>query len=305
MTGGPVWDRDGRDWPHRAYSSFPFATNMRWHVQRMGRGPVALLLHGTGAATHSWRGLLPRLAEDFDCIAPDLPGHGFTATPAGDGLSLTGMARRLTGLLAALDVRPSLIIGHSAGAAIAMRMALDGLAPSAGIIAINGAVLPLAGFAGSVFSPLAKVLAGLPLVPWLVALRAEDRTLVERLLRGTGSSLDRAGIDFYARLFSRRGHVAATLGMMAAWDLAGLARDLPKLDLPVALVIGANDRTVPPAEQRRAIARLRQGECLTLPGLGHLAHEEAPDVVADAIMGVDFVRSALVRHAESSLVSEG
>ncbi|MBR0654489.1 alpha/beta fold hydrolase BchO [Plastoroseomonas arctica] len=305
MTGGPAWDRDGRDWPNRAHSSFPFAANMRWHVQRMGRGPVALLLHGTGAATHSWRGLLPILAKDFDSIAPDLPGHGFTATPAADGLSLPGMARRIAALLDALQARPSLIIGHSAGAAIAMRMALDGLARPDGIIAINGAMLPLAGIAGSVFSPLAKLLAGLPLVPWLVALRAEDRAVVERLLRGTGSSIDRAGVEFYTRLFSRRGHVAATLGMMAAWDLGRLERDLPSLELPLAVIIGANDRTVPAAEQRRVVARLRHAECITLPGLGHLAHEEAPDAVASAVSGLGFVRSALVRHAESSLVSEG
>ena len=89
MAGGPAWDRDGRDWPNRAQSAFPFAAHMRWHVQRMGRGPVALFLHGTGAATHSWRGLLPVMATHFDCIAPDLPGHGFTATP---GAAWTGFS---------------------------------------------------------------------------------------------------------------------------------------------------------------------------------------------------------------------
>lgn len=305
MTGGPAWDRDGRDWPHRPYSSFPFAANMRWHVQRMGRGPTVLLLHGTGAATHSWRGLMPVMAEHFDCIAPDLPGHGFTATPGEDGLSLAGMARRIAGLLAALDARPCIIIGNSAGAAIAVRMALDGLAKPAGLIAINGALLPLAGVAGSIFSPLAKLLAGLPLVPWLVALRAEDRSLVERLLRGTGSAIDRRGIDLYTRLFSRRGHVAATLGMMAAWDLPGLARDLPSLQVPLGMLIGANDRTVPAAEQRRVVARLRHAECVALPGLGHLAHEEAPEVVAQAILALGFVRSALAQDATTPLVSEG
>ncbi|MES2711378.1 MAG: alpha/beta fold hydrolase BchO [Pseudomonadota bacterium] len=305
MSGGPAWDRDGRDWPNRAHSAFPFAAHMRWHVQRMGQGPVALFLHGTGAATHSWRGLMPLMAAQFDCIAPDLPGHGFTATPGADGLSLPGMAGRVAALLDAMGARPSLIIGHSAGAAIAARMALDGLARTAGIIAINGAMLPLAGFAGSVFSPLAKLLAGMPLVPWLVALRAEDRGLVERLLRGTGSAIDRAGLDFYARLFSRRGHVAATLGMMAAWDLDRLARDLPKLEAPVGVLIGAQDRTVPPAVQRRVLTRLRHGESLTLPGLGHLAHEEAPEAVAAAILQFGFVQSALARDAKPPLVSEG
>ena len=60
---GPNWERDGRDWPNREASRFVHAAGLRWHVQVMGSGPVVLLLHGTGAATHSWRDLMPKLAE--------------------------------------------------------------------------------------------------------------------------------------------------------------------------------------------------------------------------------------------------
>ena len=60
---------------------------IRWHVQRMGAGPALLLLHGTGAATHSWRALAPLLAEHFTVVAPDLPGHGFTGPPGSGGAS--------------------------------------------------------------------------------------------------------------------------------------------------------------------------------------------------------------------------
>ena len=75
---GPRWEREGRDWPNRTYSRFVQAARLRWHVQLMGDGPALLLLHGTGAATHSWRALAPLLAERFTVVAPDLPGHGFT-----------------------------------------------------------------------------------------------------------------------------------------------------------------------------------------------------------------------------------
>ena len=57
------------------------AGGLRWHVQVAGDGPVLLLLHGTGAATHSWRDLLPLLAERFTVVAPDLPGHGRSDGP--------------------------------------------------------------------------------------------------------------------------------------------------------------------------------------------------------------------------------
>ncbi len=93
----PAFARAGRDWPNREASRFVTAGGLTWHVQEAGEGPVLLLVHGTGAATHSWRGLMPLLARDFRVIAPDLPGHGFTdplRTP-----SLPRMARALAELL--------------------------------------------------------------------------------------------------------------------------------------------------------------------------------------------------------------
>ena len=83
------WERDGRDWPNRASSRFVDAGGLRWHVQVMGEGPVVLLIHGTGASTHSFRALAPLLAPHFTVVVPDLPGHGFTdAPPSASGYSL-------------------------------------------------------------------------------------------------------------------------------------------------------------------------------------------------------------------------
>ena len=72
------WAKDGADWPNRQYSRFVEAAGMRWHVQVMGQGPALLLLHGTGAATHSWRDVMPKLAGHYTVVAIDLPGHAFT-----------------------------------------------------------------------------------------------------------------------------------------------------------------------------------------------------------------------------------
>lgn len=72
--------------------------------------------------------------------------------------------------------------------------------------------------------------------------------------------------------------------MMAGWDLAPLARDLPGLAVPLCLLVGRNDRTVPPATARRVKALLPTAELVYLPGQGHLAHEERPDLVADLIL---------------------
>jgi magnesium chelatase accessory protein len=287
------FEREGPDWPNRSASRFVTAAGLRWHVQVAGDGPVVLLLHGTGAATHSWAGLLPLLAEDFTVVAPDLPGHGFTEAAPRRQLSLAGMGEGVAALLDELGTCPVLGVGHSAGAAILIRMALDDRLNLRGIVSLNGALMPSRGMPGPVSSAMAKLLFMNPVAPWLFARRAGDRKVVERMMRGTGSAISPEGLDLYARLARRSDHVAAALGMMASWDLKTLTRDLPALEPPLLLVVGTNDRMVPPSQATR-LRRLLPGAAIApLPGLGHLAHEERPADVRALI--TRFARSVALR----------
>ncbi len=283
MSGALSWKIEGRDWPHREHSRFIESGGLRWHVQVMGAGPVMLLLHGTGASTHSWRGLAPLLARHFTIVAPDLPGHGFTSAPARGGLALAAMARSVAQLLVTLDVAPEFVIGHSAGAAVALRMVLDDAVRPRAATAINGALLPFSGVASVAFPALARVLFLNPFATRIIVHMARDPAAVERVIRGTGSTLDAAGYDFYHRLLGNERHVAATIGMMAAWDLVPLKRDLPKLHLPLTLIAAEGDRAVPPDVARDVAALVAGSKVVAVPDLGHLAHEEAPDAIAAII----------------------
>jgi magnesium chelatase accessory protein len=283
MADRLIWERDGVDWPNRHASRFVSAAGLRWHVQQMGSGPPVLLVHGTGASTHSWRALAPLLASRFSVVAPDLPGHGFTDPAPAYQLSLPGMALGLNSLLRELGVAPLLAVGHSAGASIIIRMSLDGRIPSRTLVSLNGALMPMHGIAAPLFRPLARLAVGVPLVPRFFAWRAEGRGVVERLLQDTGSRIEPAGVALYARLAQTPQHVAAAFGMMANWDLAPLTRDLHKLKAAVVLVIGGNDRTIPPATALRVRRILPGARVVRLPGLGHLAHEERPEAVAAVI----------------------
>ncbi len=281
----PDWERDGRDWPHRAASRFVEASALRWHVQEMGPpdAPVLLLVHGTGAATHSWRGLMPALAGRFRVIAPDLPGHGFTdALPAGR-LSLPGMAAALADLTTTLRVTPAIAVGHSAGAAILARMCLDGRLSPTLLVALNGALKPFPGLAAILFPSLARMLFLNALTPRIFAWTA-DRAAVQRLIQGTGSRLDPAGLELYRRLFQKPAHVAGALGMMANWNLDALDRDLPRLSARTLLVVGSEDKAIAPDTAFAVRDRLPDARVALLRGLGHLAHEEAPERVAAAIL---------------------
>lgn len=281
---GLSWETDGCDWPNRESSRFVTASGLRWHVQVAGTGPVVLLIHGTGGATHSWRDVVPLLTSRFTVVAPDLPGHGFTQKPPGHRLSMTGMSRALADLLVELDLTPDLAVGHSAGAAILARMCLsEQIAPKA-LVSFNGAFLPLGGVAGQVFAPIAKVLSLNPFVPSLFAWRAGDPRLISRLLQDTGSSIDPEGVALYGRLARDPGHAAGALGMMANWDLKSLERDLPKLKVPLILVAAERDRAIAPKYARDVAGRVPGAELLEWPGLGHLAHEEDPAKAAGLML---------------------
>jgi magnesium chelatase accessory protein len=277
------WARDGRDWPHAERSRFVEGAGRRWFVQQWpapsAAAPRLLLLHGTGASTHSWRGLAPLLAARAGVTAIDLPGHGFSDAASGDGATLDGMARDVAALLRAIGLAPSALIGHSAGAAVAVRMARERPDAVQAVIGLNAALLPLRGLAGQLFSPMARLLAANRLVPRLFAMRAAAPVRVRRLLAGTGSTLDDAGVALYGRLVADPAHVAGALAMMAHWDLHAVARALPGLRTPLHLLVGERDRTVPPADAERVRVLLPTATVQRLQGLGHLAHEEDPQQV--------------------------
>ncbi len=276
------WRRDGRDWPNRAFSRFVRAGGIEWHVQQMGQGPKLLLLHGTAASTHSFRALAPLLAPHFTLLIPDLPSHAFTETPA-EPLTLPTMRDLVADLLTELAFAPELAVGHSAGAAILVRMALDGSFAPRRIVSLNGALMPFPGVTGQMAPSLARLLFVNPIAPRVFAFFAGTES-VKRLIGNMGSKIDRDGIGFYRRLMGNPAHVAGALGMMARWDLDGLARDLPSLKVPLTLVAAAGDRAVPPDTATRVKAILPSAEVKSLRGVGHLAHEEKPSIIADLLI---------------------
>lgn len=279
------------DWPHAERSRMGEAAGARWHWQAWAPPPPApgpartlLLLHGTAASTHSWRALAPALAaRGWQVVAPDLPGHGFSGMLPRPRRSLQGMAAAAAAWLASQGLRPDAVVGHSAGAALMLRMALDGALPGARLVGLNAALLPFEGLAGLLYPPAARLLAANPLVPHLSAWRARDPRSVRRLVDGCGSRLDDEGIALYVRLLRRPAHIAGVLAMTADWDLARLARDLPRLDRPLHLLVGTRDAAVPPAQARRLALRHPGVTLHPLDGLGHLAHEEAPQAVLDVL----------------------
>lgn len=272
------------DWPNRHASQVVQAGGLSWHVQRMGAGRKLLLIHGTAASTHTWRGLMEILSRDYDVLAMDLPGHGYTSRRPDAAMTLNALSDSVCELLGSMGFRPDYIAGHSAGAAIALRMSIHGGASPDAIVGLNAALLPFGGALRAVFSPMAQLFATTQLMPRMVARRARDPGAVRRILNGTGSSIDDQGIELYRGLLRREGHVSAVLNMMASWDLKPLLYDLPDLQARLFLLAGGRDKAVDPSEADKVASRLPGVKVVRLKDCGHLAHEEAPSRVADLIV---------------------
>jgi magnesium chelatase accessory protein len=269
------------DWPHAALSRRIACRPYQWHVQEAGEGPTLILVHGAGGSVHGWAGMLPILARTHRVIALDLPGHGWTQPRVSGRSGLDAMAADLARLIDQQGWEPAALIGHSAGAAIALRLALDRPLP---VIGINAALGEFEGLAGWLFPLVARALALTPLAARGFAATA-SRARIARLAAGTGSTIPPQALDCYLALARDPGHVDGTLAMMADWRLQTLQDRLPSLSAGVTLIAAEGDLAVPPQISRQASRRIPVARYVGLPGLGHLAPEEAPEDLARQILG--------------------
>ncbi len=277
------WKSEGHSWPNSEYSEFIKLNGMNWHVQRKGSGKNILLIHGTGATTHSVAELFNLLAKDHSVMALDLPGHGFASKMYDGGPTLERVSSGLEKLLKHLIFEPDLIVGHSAGAAVAVNLTSHGMINPKAIVSINGAFYPFPGFAGQMFPAAAKLLFVNPFMSHLFAFGAGSKSRVANLIDSTGSKLDDKGLQYYQRALQSADHIEGTLAMMANWELEPIADALAALEIPLLQIIGSKDGTIEPAASLKTDKLLKCGERQVFEGYGHLVHEEIPEEIAKSI----------------------
>ncbi len=269
------------DWPLREFSRSVRTGEVDWHVQVAGRGPVILLLHGSGGSSHSFAGMLPHLVAHGTVVAPDLPGHGFTNGARFDALTLPRLREAIASLLQALELpRPALVAGHSAGAALALRWALDAPRPPKAVLGFAPSLVAPPAYYMQWMAPLVHPFATSAPVTSMLAWAVGPTGMLDWLLDSTGSKLPEAERRLYRTLFAQPTHVRGAMSFMAAADLPSLLPGCAALPCPAAFVLGREDGWIRERPLRRVLQRhLPQAEVQTWPG-GHLLHEQSPERAA-------------------------
>jgi pimeloyl-ACP methyl ester carboxylesterase len=243
----------------------------------MGSGPPLVLIHGMVNSSRHWRAVAERLADRYTVIAPDLVGHGDSATPRGD-YSLGAHATVIRDLLAALGIERATIVGHSLGGGIAMVFFWQ--FPER----VERLALLSSGGLGPQVSPLLRSVAvpGFRAVLGLIANR-----FVIRLLKALGTQgrnvaralrpLDTAG--------TRQAFVQTLRAVIDVHGQRVSANDRLYLlgDTPMLIVWGERDHTIPLEHGRAAHEAIPGSRFVTLPKAAHFPHLDDPEGVAAAL----------------------
>lgn len=271
-------------WPYASSSQFLETRRYKWHYQLAGAGAPVLLIHGTGASTHSWNPVRDALRGQVQTCTVDLPGHGFSQKKYAAPSTYENITLDLMAVLKALSFAPAVIIGHSAGAVIAAALAQN--MPKTHVIAVNAAFGQFPGLLGAFFSAMAQALTFSSVPARLLARRAQNKVHVDRLLKDTGSSLSQTQINGYHRLFQDPDHVAGALRLMSDWNISGFLRELKQFTNPTTFICGGNDRAVSPDVSQKWAKKLPSAELVMVKEKGHLLHEEVPEVVLETLSNV-------------------
>jgi len=259
-----------------------------------GEGPPVLLLHGCPFSSFIWRKLIPELASQHRCLAPDLLGLGDTETPPGTGWSLPAQAATTLGLLDELHIDSADVIGHDHGAAIAQLLAADHPARVRRLIITNAEAYD--NWPSTEERPFLRA-TQLPLLGQFLLWAWSRRPLLKLVLR-TGravhnpSVLTRELLDGYlqANLADRhrrtktRRFLAGQLNPANQRCTAAAIPGLRRFTHPTLIIWGRDDPHFGPqwAERLRADIPGTVGLEL-LPATGHLLMEEQPERLATLI----------------------
>jgi pimeloyl-ACP methyl ester carboxylesterase len=257
------------------------------HYLKAGHGPAVLLLHGYTQTSRMWRPLIPKLADRFTVIAPDLPGIGDSEIPSG-GSDMKTAAIRIHGLMKSLGIEKSRVVGHDIGLMVAYAYAAQFPSETEKLIVMDAFLPGVQGWELAFNDPhMWHFRFNGPMPEALVKGRESIYFAYfwNDLAADKDHSLPAADRSAYVAAYSAPGRMRAGWSYFASWpDTAQQFAEMAKtkLTIPVLSIAGEKASAAILGPQMNLVATNVQ--IIVLKGSGHWLMEERPEETMDALV---------------------
>jgi pimeloyl-ACP methyl ester carboxylesterase len=247
------------------------------HARKQGAGsPPVVLVHGLGAHSYSWEGTVAAIGSSHSTYAVDLLGFGQSAAPADFPCTMAAQAEAVAAFLAAEGVTDPVLIGHSMGGGVCLRLATrTDLRPSKLILLAPLAYPPPARFFG--LDPLAQ--AALQAAP-VFEPALQGQILVRRILEqayADPSKVTDQQVAGYAAGMRTQAQLAAFYGHLPyLGEVAVPEEEFGQVRAETLVIWGSVDPFLPVSQGITLVGRLPGARLEQIAGCGHIPHEEFP-----------------------------
>lgn len=240
-------------------------------------GPPVVILHGLMGSARNWSTIAKQLAATYRVLMPDLRNHG--RSPWAETMNFDEMAGDVAAAIEARGLAPVMLVGHSLGGKVAMRLALTRAELVARLVVVD----------------VAPVLYRHSLAGHIEAMRAVDLASVSRRPE-VEAELAKTIHDPLMRAFLLQNLVRTPAGYTWRPHLDAIAASLPELmgfpaseglayPGPTLFIVGSRSAYVRP-EYRPVIKQLfPKVEYATIAGAGHQVHADRPDEFLECVRG--------------------
>ena len=257
------------------------------HYLSAGHGPTVILLHGYAETSRMWRPLIPKLAERFTVIAPDLPGIGDSDIPA-RGLDMKSAATTIHALAQALGVAKARVVGHDIGLMVAYAYAAQYPSEVEKLVLMDAFLPGVQGWEPIYDNPNLWHFRFTGPTP-AALVQGRERTYFDYYWNDFAAdknhSLSAADREAYTAAYSRPGRMMAGWAYFMAFpqtakDFAALAQT--KLAMPVLSIGGEKSLGKELGEQTKLVGT--NVTVIVLKDAGHWILEEKPAETMDALV---------------------
>ena len=262
------------------------------YVQASGEGPPVVMIHGLGLQGALWNRVCAGFGDGFRLIRIDLRSAGRTEETVRTDLTLARWADDIAAVLDEMDIDDAVIVGHSLGASVALRYALERPERTRALVLVN-ADPNLANLAPRMLSSIERIEAH-GIEGWLDEFWAKNPPFSEGSLRR-----DRGMLAEYRGLLAENDADDYIRQCRAIATAENLDARLGEIDCPVLVLLGGDDDRTLPAQGRALAHAIPGARLVELPDVGHTIPLEAPDemvrVVREFIDGLDAAAPAAPR----------